>query len=104
MPVFRGYSQANRTSENGLLVGKGGDRPAFSPEGTCAVRFQKGSRRMQGDQRAYRLDIASGDIPSREVKPILVFPIRRVHLLKRTKPALIKPQSASPQTVRAQWI
>jgi hypothetical protein len=104
MPVFRDYSEANRTAENGLLVGEGATVPLFLRRAPTQSGFNKCIRRMQGDQKAYRLDIASGDIPSREVKPILVFPIRRVHLLKRTKPALIKPQSASPQTVRAQWI
>src|ERR1700683_1247099 len=31
--------------------GRRGDRRAFSPEGTYAVRFQKGVRRMQCDQK-----------------------------------------------------
>jgi len=41
MPVIRDYSHTNRTAENGLLGSKGGHYPAFSLEGTCAVRFRE---------------------------------------------------------------
>jgi len=44
MPAFRDYSQATRTTENALLVGNGVTVPPFSPEGTCAVRFQEGQQ------------------------------------------------------------
>jgi hypothetical protein len=64
MPVFRNYSQANRTSENGLLGGERVTVPPFLRRAHAQSGFKKGRRRMQGDQKAYRLDIASGDIPS----------------------------------------
>jgi len=53
MPVFRDYSQTNRAAENGLLSRQVGHCPGFSPQGTCAVRFQAGIRRMQCDQKTW---------------------------------------------------
>jgi hypothetical protein len=72
MPVFRDCSQANRLQRNGLVVGKGATVSRFLRRAHVQSGFNKCIRRMRGDQKAYRLDIASGDIPSREAKPILV--------------------------------
>ena len=44
MPIFRDNSPANRTAENGLLSGERGHYRGFSPQGTCAVRFQGGHK------------------------------------------------------------
>jgi hypothetical protein len=52
MPVFRDYSQANRTSENGLLVGKAVTVPSFLRRAPAQSGFNKGSRRMQCDLEA----------------------------------------------------
>ena len=42
MPVFRDCSQANRTSENGLLVGEGGTVPPFLRRAHTQSGFNKG--------------------------------------------------------------
>jgi hypothetical protein len=52
MPVFCDYSQTNRTAENGLVGTECDLCPGSSPEGTFAVRFPVGLRRMQCDQRS----------------------------------------------------
>jgi len=52
MPVFRDYSQANQTAENGLLVGEEVTVPPFLRRAPAQSGFKKGSRRMQCDLEA----------------------------------------------------
>ena len=59
MPVFRDYSQTNRTAENGLLGIECSRCPGFSLEGTCAVRFQ-GARKAKAMRSKAGTKEASG--------------------------------------------
>jgi len=60
MPVFRDYSQHKLDCRERTARQRRGHCPRFSPEGTCAVRFRQGARRMQCDHkprlRASRVD------------------------------------------------
>jgi hypothetical protein len=51
MSEFRGYFQANRTGENGLLGGEGRAVPAFLWSAEVQSGFKEGIRRMQCDQK-----------------------------------------------------
>jgi hypothetical protein len=51
MPVFRDYSLANWTTENGLLAIECGGVLAFLQKAQTQSGFKKGSRRMQCDQK-----------------------------------------------------
>ena len=51
MPVFRGYSQTNRTAENGLLGIECSTVPALLRKAHEQSGFEEGLRRMQCDQK-----------------------------------------------------